>query len=179
MVAATRSTKFFVRFLRRDVLSGVARAHRHPGKLQPCQKFTHRPLVHLNAEAPRDLITQVAAPPAHRLVLFQRRTRPHPVSDRCLLLFGQFALRPAGVRVVPQAIQPTCVVPMHPIAKRLPIHPRRAGRFRPRGSVQHQGKRQHAPRRRHILGASRRHPQASSVKIRPRDRNRHVQSSGT
>jgi hypothetical protein len=50
-----------------EILPGMARANGDSGEVQPHQQLADRALVHPHAKVPRDLVAQVAAPPAHHL----------------------------------------------------------------------------------------------------------------
>ena len=177
MAAATRAAKFFMRLLRCRVLRRMARACRDVAEVQTSQQFAHRPLVHVHAECGRNLVTQVDQPPAHDLVAIGIRPLAHPLGHPLFLLGRQLPGRRARVGTVLQTGEAICIVAVHPIAQRLPVHPGAARRLGPALAFHHQSQRQCTPRLRAVTAARRRLAQVRRREIGPRNRNRHVQVS--
>ena len=75
-----------MRLLRRSILLGVPRTHRHPGEVQPGHQLADRALMQLHAELTGDLVAQISQPPTDHLVLRQLRALTHPLSDQGFLL---------------------------------------------------------------------------------------------
>ena len=67
----------------------------------------------------------------------------------------------AQIGTVLQTVQAQRVIPVHPIAQRLPVHPRTARRLRPAPALQHQSQRQRAPSYRAAITPRRRLPEIS------------------
>ena len=78
-----------MRLLGFEILLGMARANGDSGEIQPCQQFADRALVHRYVKVPRDLVTQVTAPPAHHLMHLPRRPAADPIGDLGLLRRSQ------------------------------------------------------------------------------------------
>ena len=152
----------------------MARTHGDTGEVQPLHQFANRALVQRHAKVPINLVAQIHQPPAHHLVLLQAWALPHPLRHRRFLLGGKLARRRARVRLVVQAIQAGLVVPMHPVAQRLPVHAACPRRFGAVAAVQHQRQCQHPAGCRHVLAPRRRHTQARRIQLRPCDRDRHL-----
>lgn len=154
------------------VLLRMDRPHRQPAKAQPAQQVSHRALRQDHAEAPLDPLRQIDPAPAHHPILRQIGALADPLRHLGLLRRGQTRRRPrrAPIRQPRQAL---LVVTMHPVPKRLAVHPASLRRLRARPALPHQSQGQHPPRRRRVLAPRRRPTKTRCVQVQPRDQNRH------
>jgi len=89
-----------MRLLRRGILLGVPRPHRHTAELQPRHQLADRALMQLHAELAGDLVAQINEPPANDLMLRQVRALTDPLGNHGFLLGRQFPLRLPPLRPV-------------------------------------------------------------------------------
>ena len=121
----------------------MERARSQPGQFQLARPFPNGPLAHFDSEATGDLRAQIDATPANhamplRIGAFQNRRLQFGH-----LLAGQ-RRRLARTMARFQALDPLRVIPVHPVARRLAIHPGLSRGFSPGLAVQHRREREQA-----------------------------------
>jgi hypothetical protein len=100
MTAATRSAKFFVCFLGRQVSLGMTRAHRYTTEIQTVQDAADAARLHRYRKSFLDPCSKIDEPPTNEPVLLNIGTCLHPCHEFGLLLAGQTRLGAAAMRLV-------------------------------------------------------------------------------
>jgi hypothetical protein len=134
---------------------GRTDSRRNPSAAVRRADLADRPLMQGYAELCLDAVLEVAASPAHKAVAVRVGTGLDPRRKRGQV-FGQPPPGPVRHRPVHQPGQPLGIGAVHPVPKRLAVHPAGPHRRRPVHPLQNQRDRQHAPRRPRILRPDRR-----------------------
>src|SRR3954464_8833199 len=166
-----RSTlaSFFEALLRLRVGLGVDRPRLLPGGVEPAQQPPAPALAVAHAEAALDQPAQVAGAPGDAAVALQPRAPQDQALQGRLPALVQGA-GSAGPRPVAQALDPSRVVAVHPVAQGLPVHAGRPRRLVPAHPVQGVGQRQQAATHPPVPLAARHRAQ---LRGRPPRRDRH------
>jgi hypothetical protein len=166
IASATRSGKLFFKSLDDlRVLLGVLRARAHMRKAELLEGTANRYLVEIDIEAFLDDASEVDAAPPHHAIAGGIRSGFHDPLQLLFLLGRQFRAG-TGSLGVDQPLGTPLVVPMRPVAQRLPIHRSNLGGGLTAHPVEHRRQRQQAPRLICILRPLRQHPQLARTEVR-------------
>lgn len=152
---------------------GVAWAHGQAAKTKAAEQLADAALVQFDVELSRDLLSKINDTPANHAICLEVRPGSHPLGQRRLLLLRELARRTATMRTVGQAGHAFGVVMMHPVAKRLTVHPALPRRRLTALAFHHKRQSQHPARGSCVSAPSRLPPQVSRRVLQSRDRHRH------